>query len=141
MSSRAVARAFNSCHSTILCLWTLFQPTGDLSGCPKTGRRESRPPAQDCVINLSKSISEIDHQTYKYRTYHGKCRNCEPIFKTRNQTLTLPFFSTILKPLPGARFFGVQYIFRWKSKYLLTYNASIISIHADPLSNAILSPS
>ena len=32
MSSRAVARAFNSCHSTILRLWTLFEQTGDVSG-------------------------------------------------------------------------------------------------------------
>ena len=38
MSLRAVARAFNSCHSTILRLWTLFQQTGDVSGRPKTGR-------------------------------------------------------------------------------------------------------
>ena len=35
MSSRAVARAFNSCHSTILRLWTLFQQTGDVSGWQK----------------------------------------------------------------------------------------------------------
>ena len=32
MSSRAVVRAFNSCHSTILRLWILFQQTGDVSG-------------------------------------------------------------------------------------------------------------
>ena len=32
-------------------------------------------------------------------------------------------------------------IFRWKSKNLLTYNASINSIHADHLSNAISPPS
>ena len=37
MSSRAVARALNSCHSTILCLWTLFQQTGDVSERPKLG--------------------------------------------------------------------------------------------------------
>ena len=43
MSSRVVARALNSCHSTILRLWTLFQQTGDVSERPKTGRRGSRP--------------------------------------------------------------------------------------------------
>ena len=32
MLSRAVAGAFNSCHSTILRLWSLFQQTGDVSG-------------------------------------------------------------------------------------------------------------
>ena len=32
-------------------------------------------------------------------------------------------------------------IFRWKSKDLLTYNASINSIHADQLSNPISPPS
>ena len=31
MSSRAVATAFDSCHSTILRLWTLFQQTGRCS--------------------------------------------------------------------------------------------------------------
>ena len=43
MSSRAVASALNSCHLTILCLWTLFQQTGDVSERPKIGRRRSRP--------------------------------------------------------------------------------------------------
>ena len=38
MSSRAVARALNLCHSTILRLWTLFQQTGDVSERPKIGR-------------------------------------------------------------------------------------------------------
>ena len=43
LSLKAVARAFNSCHSTILHvrLLTLFQQTGDVSGRPKTGRRGS----------------------------------------------------------------------------------------------------
>ena len=43
MSSRAVARALNSCHSTIRCLWTLFQQTGDVSEPPKIGRRGLQP--------------------------------------------------------------------------------------------------
>ena len=38
MSSRAVARALKLCHSTILCLWTLLQQTGDVSERPKIGR-------------------------------------------------------------------------------------------------------
>ena len=37
MSWRAVARALNSCHSTILRFWTLFQQTGDVSERPKLG--------------------------------------------------------------------------------------------------------
>ena len=37
MSRRAYARAFNSCHLTILRLWTLFQQTGDVSEQQKTG--------------------------------------------------------------------------------------------------------
>ena len=47
MSSRAVARALNLCHSTILRLWTLFQQTGDVSERPKTGRPRVMTPAQD----------------------------------------------------------------------------------------------
>ena len=58
MSSMAIACALNSCHSTILCPWTLFQQTGDISERPKTGRRGSRPLHKTgkfflCVINLS----------------------------------------------------------------------------------------
>ena len=48
MSSRAVARALNLCHSTILRLWTLFQQTGDVSERPKIGRPRVTTPAQDC---------------------------------------------------------------------------------------------
>ena len=47
MSSRAVAGAFNLCHSTILRLWTLFKQTGDLSDRPKTGRPRVMTPAQN----------------------------------------------------------------------------------------------
>ena len=43
MSSKAVARALNSCHSTIMRLWKLFQQTGDVLERPRTGRRGSRP--------------------------------------------------------------------------------------------------
>ena len=58
MSSRAVARAVNLCHSTILRLWTLFQQTGDVSERPRTGRPRVTTHAHDrlivlCVTNLS----------------------------------------------------------------------------------------
>ena len=43
MSSKAVTRALNSCHSTILHLWILFQQTGDVSERPRTGGRVSQP--------------------------------------------------------------------------------------------------
>ena len=42
MSSRTVARAFNSCHSTILRLWKLFQHKSDVSERPRTRCRGSR---------------------------------------------------------------------------------------------------
>ena len=48
MSSRAVARALNLFHSTILRLWTLFQQTGDVSERPKIGRPRVMTPAQNC---------------------------------------------------------------------------------------------
>ena len=51
-----------------------------------------------------KFISEIEQETYWLRTYHGYCINSIPILKTRNQTLTLQFFSNILIYLPGAGF-------------------------------------
>ena len=51
-----------------------------------------------------KFISEIEQQTYWLRTYHGYCIYSIPILKTRNQTLTLPFFSNDLIYLPGACF-------------------------------------
>ena len=47
MSSRAVARALNLCHSTILCLLTLLQQTGDVSERPKTGHPRVVTPKQD----------------------------------------------------------------------------------------------
>ena len=58
VSSRAVARAFNSCHSTILCLWTLFQHTGDVSWAinnmaPEGHDTCTRPVIFLCVLNLS----------------------------------------------------------------------------------------
>ena len=58
ISSRAVARALNLCHSTILRIWTFFQQTGDVSERPKTGRPRVMTPAQDrlvflCVLNLN----------------------------------------------------------------------------------------
>ena len=37
-------------------------------------------------------------------------RNSDPILKTRNQTLTLPFLSTILISLPGAGFWHLVYL-------------------------------
>ena len=43
MSSRAVAHAFNSCHSTILRLWTLFRQTGDVSGDKKLDAKGHEP--------------------------------------------------------------------------------------------------
>ena len=52
MSSRAVARALNLCHSTILRIWTLFQQTGDVSERPKIGRPRVMTPAQDCYVFL-----------------------------------------------------------------------------------------
>ena len=55
--SRAVARALNSYHSTILCLWTLFQHTGDVSAinnmAPEGHDPCTRPVIFLCVLNLS----------------------------------------------------------------------------------------
>ena len=50
MSSGAVARALNLCHSTILRLWTLIQQTGDVSDRPKTGHPRVLTPAQDRLV-------------------------------------------------------------------------------------------
>ena len=52
-----------------------------------------------------KFIIEIEQQTHWLRTYHCYCITSIPILKTRNQTLTLLFFSKILIYIPGAGFF------------------------------------
>ena len=68
MSSWALTHALNSCLSTILCLWTLFHQTVNISERAKTGRRGSRPLYKTGMFSnvflCVKSIREIEHQTY-----------------------------------------------------------------------------
>ena len=47
MSSRAVARGINSCHSTILRHWILFQQTDDVRERPKKRAPTVATPTQD----------------------------------------------------------------------------------------------
>ena len=60
MSSVAVTRALNTCHSTILRVWTLFQQKAMFRGDQKTGRRGSRP-----LHNTSKSSYEFVDVQYE----------------------------------------------------------------------------
>ena len=99
MSQRAVARTLNSCHWTILRLWTLFQQTGDVPEQPKSGRRGSQPLHKTGMFSFvflrpNKNISVVRLTCQKKQGRVGReifffkiffyIEKCIPIFRGHN---------------------------------------------------------